>query len=217
MAGTALCCEVRRLSGSAGSTRPPSLHAGEPGHNVVRMGRTRIAPFVVTCLVIVGGACSSSPAATHPQATRSRGATAGPSTARTGPGAPSAVVKDVLASDVDPPGAPGKTLTLIRYTIPAAAKLAPHTHPGVQLASIQSGTLTYTVVSGTIPLKHRDGTTENLVGPTTTKLHAGDVVTEVDGVVHYGADDTTQPVVILATLLTRDGKDLAVPVAQPGR
>ena len=39
------------------------------------------------------------------------------------------VVKDVLAERVDPPGAPGYTLTLIRYTIAPGAQLAPHVHP----------------------------------------------------------------------------------------
>ena len=170
--------------------------------------------FVIGSLMMVAAACSSSPAATtHAKATTTTAATAAPAPA-TAPAA-GAVVKDILGADVDPPGAPGRTLTLIRYTIPAAAKLAPHIHPGVQLASIQSGTLTYTVVSGTIPVKHPDGRTENLVGPTTKTLHPGDAVTEVDGVVHYGANDTTEPVIILATLLTEDGKDLAVLVPQP--
>jgi len=178
--------------------------------------------------MVMAGACgSSSPAATRGAPTGSGTAntttTSAPAAATAAPGATTpaapaagAVVKDILGADVDPPGAPGRTLTLIRYTIPAAAKLAPHIHPGVQLASIQSGTLTYTVLSGTIPVKHPNGNTENLVGPTTTKLHPGDVVTEVDGVVHYGANDTTEPVIILATLLTEDGKDLAIPVTQPG-
>lgn len=30
--------------------------------------------------------------------------------------------------------------------------------------------------------------------------------------VHFGANDTKRPVVILATLLTKDGADLAVPI-----
>jgi quercetin dioxygenase-like cupin family protein len=168
--------------------------------------------------MMVAAACSSSPAATsHAKAINTTVATTAATTTPATATAPAAgaVVKDILATDLIPPGAPGRTLTLIRYTIPAAAKLAPHIHPGVQLASIQSGTLTYTVVTGTIPVKHPDGRTENLVGPTTTTLHPGDAVTEVDGVVHYGANDTTEPVIILATLLTEDGKDLAVLVPQP--
>jgi quercetin dioxygenase-like cupin family protein len=206
------------------SSRRPSPGGGEPRPTVARTRRTPVTAFVVGSLMIVGAACSSSPAATPARVANDKAvsttATTAPAAATTKPGTTTApavggVVKDILGADVDPPGAPGRTLTLIRYTIQAAAKLAPHIHPGVQLASIQSGTLTYTVVSGTIPVKHPDGSTENLVGPITTTLHPGDAVTEVDGVVHFGANDTTEPVIILATLLTEDGMPLAVPVAQP--
>ncbi|MFN8018458.1 MAG: hypothetical protein U0P45_10070, partial [Acidimicrobiales bacterium] len=53
---------------------------------------------------------------------------------------------------------------------------------------------------------------EQVTGPKTINLGPGDAVTEVDGMVHYGANDTTGPIVIDATLLTKDGEDLAVPV-----
>jgi quercetin dioxygenase-like cupin family protein len=130
----------------------------------------------------------------------------------TAPGTTIAVAKDVLASEVDPPGADGSTLTLMRYTIAPGATLSPHVHPGVQLAHIESGTLTYTVVSGTATVTRSGGAVEEVTGPTTTALAAGDSVAENDGMVHFGANATDEPVVILATLLTEDGKDLAVTV-----
>lgn len=127
------------------------------------------------------------------------------------PSAP-AVLVEVLAQDVDPPGAPGRTLTLVRYTVPPGARLAPHLHRGVQLARITAGRLTYTVVEGTaIVRRSGEATDAPLVGPVTTVLEVGDAVTEHDGMVHFGADDTDEPVVIEATLLTADGEDLAVP------
>ena len=129
-----------------------------------------------------------------------------------GPGTTVAVQKDVLASEVDPPGGEGSTLTLMRYTIAPGAKLSPHIHPGVQLAHIESGTLTYTVVEGTATVTRADGTVEPVTAPATTTLGPGDAVAENDGMVHFGANDTTEPVVILATLLTADGEDLAVTV-----
>lgn len=126
--------------------------------------------------------------------------------------APGEVIKDVLATTVDPPGAPGRTLTLIRYTIGAGAKLAPHIHPGVQLASITSGRLSYTVVEGTATVRRAGSKTdEQVTAPATITLGPGDAVTEVDGMVHFGANETKKPIVITATLLTRDGEDLAVP------
>jgi oxalate decarboxylase/phosphoglucose isomerase-like protein (cupin superfamily) len=125
-----------------------------------------------------------------------------------------AVVRDVLAAQADPPGAPGRTLTLIRYRIAPGAKLSPHIHPGIQLAAIESGTLTYTVEQGTATVTRgaSTGPTEQVSAPATITLGPSDTVSEVDGMVHFGQNDTTEPVVILATLLTEDGKDLAVTV-----
>lgn len=139
---------------------------------------------------------------------------AAPSTAGGGPATTAVPVqKDVLAVAVDPPGAPGRTLTNIRYTIAPGAKLSPHIHPGIQLATIQSGALTYTIISGTADVTRANGTKEKLTGPANTTLNAGDSVAEPDGMVHFGANETTQPVVIIASLLTEDGKDLAVTVS----
>lgn len=124
-----------------------------------------------------------------------------------------AVQKDVLNSQVDPPGAQGRTLTLIRYTIAPGAKLAAHIHPGVQMASIQSGSLAYTVISGTASVRRAPaGTTEQVTGPADITLNQGDSVIEKGDMVHFGANTTATPVVIVATLLTEDGQDLAVPV-----
>ncbi len=123
-----------------------------------------------------------------------------------------AVKREILGTDVDPPGALGRTLTLVRYTIAPGAKLAPHVHPGVQMASIESGSLTYTVVSGTATVQRADGAVEPVTGPSTTTLGPGDAVIETGDMVHFGANPTKVPVVIEATLLTEDGKDLAIPV-----
>ena len=120
-----------------------------------------------------------------------------------------AVVRDVLGEVADPPGADGTTLTLVRYTVAPGAELSPHVHPGVQLASIESGTLSYTVESGTAVVQRADGSTEDLTGPTSTELRPGDAVEEPFDMVHFGANDTDEPVVIIATLLTPEGHDLA--------
>ncbi len=123
-----------------------------------------------------------------------------------------AVKREILGTDVDPPGALGRTLTLVRYTIAPGAKLAPHVHPGVQMASIESGSLAYTVVSGTATVQRAGGAVEAVTGPSTITLGAGDAVIETGEMVHFGANPTKVPVVIEATLLTEDGKDLAIPV-----
>lgn len=135
------------------------------------------------------------------------------------------VVREVLGQTVDPPGAPGRTLSLVRYDIPPGAKLSPHVHPGVQMASIEEGTLSYHVVEGTATVSRatdrrggEPGASEAITGPATTTLGPGDTVVETGDMVHYGANETDQPVIILATLLTEDGKDLAVTVTtSPGQ
>jgi quercetin dioxygenase-like cupin family protein len=121
------------------------------------------------------------------------------------------VVRDLLASDVDPPGASGRTLSLVRYTIAPGAQLPPHVHPGVQMASIQAGTLSYTVVTGTATVKRSSGAIESVTGPATTTLAPGDAVIETGDMIHFGANATDAPVIILASLLTESDRDLAIP------
>lgn len=168
-------------------------------------------------LLTIGGlaACASTTAQTS-TATSSATTGAPGTVAGTTPGtAPTAVVKQVLNEQKDPPGAPGRTLTLMRYVIAPGAKLSPHIHPGIQLAYIESGTLTYTIVSGTANVRRGGGGPEPVTGPATITLHAGDAVNETGDMVHFGANEGSVPLVILASLLTEDGKDLAVTVSVP--
>jgi len=170
------------------------------------MRRAGFVPLLLTLVALVSGCGSDS--------TPGRAAaTSAPTTTASSPTATVAVQKDILDSEVDPPGAQGRTLTLIRYTIAPGAKLAAHVHPGVQMASIQSGSLAYTVISGTASVRRAPaGTTEEVTGPADVTLNQGDSVIEKGDMVHFGANRTAAPVVIVATLLTEDGQDLAVPV-----
>jgi quercetin dioxygenase-like cupin family protein len=170
------------------------------------------ATFVLAVGLLLGG-CGSDDGSSSTTTTEAEATTDAAGATDTTAAASAEVVKDVLGQVDDPPGADGSLLTLIRYTIPAGAKLAPHIHPGVQLARIESGTLTYTVEEGTATVRRKGAETDEAVtGPTTITLDAGDTVTELDGMVHFGANDTDEPIVIIATLLTTDGEDLAVPV-----
>jgi quercetin dioxygenase-like cupin family protein len=167
----------------------------------------------LTALVLSTSACASS--ATSAAASRSAAPTVTASPSATASAAVP-VLREVLDNDTTPPGAPGRTLSLVRYTIAPGAKLAPHVHPGVQMASIASGTLTYTVVSGVAEVRRAGATTDTPVkGPMTTQLGPGDAVIEVGNMVHFGENKTKQPIIILATLLTLDGHPLAEPVKIP--
>lgn len=138
-----------------------------------------------------------------------------PTDAATGP-AGEPVVREILSQMDSPPGAPGRRLTLVRYTIAPAAQLAPHIHPGIQMASILSGTLNYEIVSGTVTIQRSVGAngvparTEALTGPAQTALRPGDTVIEEGQMVHFGSNRTSEPVVISATLIT-EGSDLSLP------
>lgn len=118
------------------------------------------------------------------------------------------VLREVLVS-ADPLESPGEQLSLVRYTVQPGVRLPSHVHPGIQIASIQSGVLHYVVLEGQ-PIQvlraARDGhpaTTELLEPGHDTDLHPGDAVIETQDSVHYGENLGTEPVVILAaTLLT---------------
>ncbi|CCM64435.1 MULTISPECIES: cupin domain-containing protein [Candidatus Neomicrothrix] len=135
-------------------------------------------------------------------------------TSATGPTTTTAAVRsEVYADLVDPPGAEGRKLSLVRYTIAPGAKLVPHVHPGVQMARIESGTLTYTIESGTALVRRAGSTTdEPETGPTTITLEVGDAVIEQDNMVHFGENRSSKELVIIAALLTKDGMKLAEPV-----
>ena len=173
------------------------------------MSARRLAPLTVVAavLALVLASCGSSSGSGSVAA----GTTLPTATATGAPGS-EPVVKDVLAEDTEPPGAPGYTLTLIRYTIAPGAKLAPHVHPGVQMAHIDEGTLSYTIVSGTAQVRRGSGPAAPVTGPANLSLGPGDSVVEPFDMVHFGANDTAEPVVITATLLTETAKGLAVPV-----
>jgi hypothetical protein len=177
------------------------------GKSVITGKRTALSGSLAA-FVLAATACgaSSTGAAASPAAAPS-------TTAAASKAAAVPVLREVLDNDLKPPGAPGRTLSLVRYTIAPGAKLAPHVHPGVQMASIQSGTLSYTVVSGTAEVRRAGATTDTPVkGPATIQLGRGDAVTEIGNMVHFGENKTKTPIIILAALLTEDGHPLAEPV-----
>jgi len=111
------------------------------------------------------------------------------------------VVREVLASS-DPAEAPGEVLSLVRYTIPAGAKLPVHKHPGDQMATVISGTLTYHVVAnGDVPITRANGTKETAHPGDTITFTVGDSWVEPEGMIHYAENLTDQPVVLLSSSL----------------
>jgi quercetin dioxygenase-like cupin family protein len=122
------------------------------------------------------------------------------------------VVRHVL-SESEPEAAAGQDLALVEYTIPAGAVLAIHIHPGVQMATVESGSLTYHVIEGgSVPVTRADGT-EEIIGPgESTTFKVGDAWVEPEGMVHYGENLTDEPVVLMAASLLSADEPAAIPV-----
>ena len=170
------------------------------------IGRTRARLFVLAAavaLLLIGVGASALGAQTD--------ATPAPA-----PG----VVREVLSSG-DPSGAPGDVLELVRYTIPAGSRLPAHTHPGMQVARIVSGTLSYTVIEGMVPVT-RAGTGEVvpiMADSGELTIAPGDSFHEAEGVVHFGRNAGTEPVVILVASLFEIGMPpshlVGTPVGMP--
>ncbi|HEV2529923.1 MAG TPA: cupin domain-containing protein [Thermomicrobiales bacterium] len=128
-----------------------------------------------------------------------------PAATQATPTAP-AVIREVLSSG-DPVSAPGQVLEFVRFTIPSGAQLPAHIHPGMQVAIIESGVLSYTVLDGAVPVTRAEsGETELIVPETgTTTIRPGDSFHEPEGVIHFGANDGDEAVIILVASLFRDG------------
>ena len=114
------------------------------------------------------------------------------------------VVRRVLGS-AHPRSAPGETLELAQYTIPAGAKLPVHQHPGVQMATVASGTLAYHVLrGGSAAVTRADGTGETIAPGHAATFGVGDSWVEPVGMVHYAENLTDEPVVLLSSSLLDD-------------
>jgi quercetin dioxygenase-like cupin family protein len=126
------------------------------------------------------------------------------------------VVRTALAQAVNPTGAQGRTLGLSRVTIPPHTALALHRHPGTQIAYIQSGTLTYTVKYGSVPVYHgaadqHPRLVRRITGGHSGRVPAGDWVIERPDSVHFGANNGDRPLVILLATLFTTGEPPSIP------
>jgi len=133
--------------------------------------------------------------------------------------APAQATRTALAQKVDPAGGPGRTLGLSRVTIPAQTRLGLHRHPGTQIAYIQKGTLTYTVMTGVVTVYHgvadQNPQVVRRVGAGQTgRVQAGEWVVEPPSAVHFGANRGDTPVRILLATLFKNGSPPSIPVTE---
>lgn len=128
---------------------------------------------------------------------------------------PYAVLREVLATGV-PSDAPGYDLTLWQYTIEPGTKLPVHIHPGMQIARVVAGELTYTVVENGVVQITRAQTdiatpaaTESLSPGQTTVFYPGDSFVEPGGMVHFAEVTSDEPVILLVASLFKSGEPLS--------
>ena len=116
-----------------------------------------------------------------------------------------------------PSFAPGRQLSLMRVEIPPGTAFAPHRHPGMQLAYVVSGTLSYHVYRGTVKVYRgpADGT-QTLVRTISAghsgSIGAGEWIVETPSLWHSGGNDGTKPVTILTAALLSSKLPVAIPV-----
>lgn len=121
------------------------------------------------------------------------------------------VTRTVLAV-AEPANSPGQVLYMTRVKIAPKTRLSEHFHSGVQVARVESGVLTYKILSGTATVTRSSGAVKNFTGPTTASLRAGDSIVETSSLVHFGSNKTKKPVVITTALLINQGAGLSTPV-----
>lgn len=127
------------------------------------------------------------------------------------------VTRQALAVGVSPAGAKARTLGLSRVDVPAGARLALHRHPGTQIARVQEGVLTYTVVTGSVDVMRGDpeaGATKarTIAAGETGRIRAGRWIVERPGTIHRAANRGKRKIVIYVASLFKTGAPAAIPV-----
>lgn len=129
------------------------------------------------------------------------------------------VVRTALAEAHDPAGAPGRTLGLSRVTVDPGAQLALHRHPGVQIATIARGTLSYWVLRGSVTVRRGDPDSaagarvvRTIAAGQKGKVRTGDWIVEQPGTIHRAANEGSVQIEILISSLFKDGEPPAIPV-----
>ena len=130
---------------------------------------------------------------------------------------PAPVVREALAQDVNPAGGRGRTLGLSRVDVPVGAELPLHRHPGTQIARIQRGVLTYTVVTGRVNVMRgnpevRATKVRTIAAGRTARIRAGQWIVERPGTIHRAANRGQATIVIYISSLFRNGAPPAIPV-----
>jgi quercetin dioxygenase-like cupin family protein len=111
-----------------------------------------------------------------------------------------------ILNEGQPANAPGLSLVLYRITFRDGEATA-HTHPGSTLASVESGTLSWTLLAGTVWVT-RPGQAREAVTASGTELvlNPGEGLFYNDDIVHSAKAAGAEPAVALVTVLFEVGQ-----------
>ena len=131
-------------------------------------------------------------------------------------GTPPTAKRFALGASEDVRGAKDRTLGLSRVVVPAGAELALHHHQGTQVAYVDTGTLTYTVDSGSVEV--RKGAADDdpklvrkIGSGETAKVKAGQWLVEQPSDHHMAANRTDKKIVIYLSTLLETGAPPSTP------
>jgi quercetin dioxygenase-like cupin family protein len=126
------------------------------------------------------------------------------------------VVREPLAQSSKVTKAKGQTLGLTRVTLKPGAQIAPHHHPGTQVSYVEQGTLTYTVLTGSVkvqqgPSDDHPKLIRKIDAGTTGRIKAGQWIVEQPGEHHQARNAGDTPVVIYLSTLFPKGAPPSIP------
>ena len=129
-------------------------------------------------------------------------------------GAP--VVREPMAQSSKVTKAKGQTLGLTRVTLKPGAEIAPHHHAGTQVSFIDGGTLTYTVLTGSVkvfkgPSDDHPKLVRKIDAGTTARIKTGQWLVEQPGAHHQARNAGDEPVVIYLSTLFPKGAPPSIP------
>lgn len=131
------------------------------------------------------------------------------------------VVRNALAQTSTVQGAPNRTMVLSRVKVPSGAVLSLHRHRGTQIARVQSGTLTYTVRSGSVTVRKGEADQDPQVvrmikAGQRGEISAGEWIVEQPSVIHEATNLGSKAVVLYISTLLETGAPPSTPVTPSG-
>jgi hypothetical protein len=111
-----------------------------------------------------------------------------------------------ILNEGEPANAPGLSLVLYRVTF-RGGEVPPHMHPGTTVATVESGTFSWTLMAGTVWVTRPGAAPEETTEPgTEIVLNPGEGLIYHDDIVHTARGAGAEPAVVLVTALFEAGQ-----------